>query len=135
MKEEKRQAKKQLRALKRDGTNPEEVHKLAHFFHQSVQRYSKLSHEEKLRERKRGRQGEHRACHNNLWRFSKALLDDDDFTSIPPSFTCKTAESFYRSTYSNTNKSFNQPDWKPDVPSLMGGNQCQNQQVTCTFVR
>ena len=94
------------------------MRKLAHTIHQLVQRYSKLSHEEKLRERKQIRQGERRACHKNIWRLSKALLDGDSFTSILPSFTCETAVSFFWSTYSNTgtNKSFDQPNWMPDVP-------------------
>ena len=119
VKEEKRQAKKQLRALRRDGTKPEEVRTLAYTFHRLVQRYSKLSQEEKRRERRRSRRGERRACHKNFWRFAKALLDEDGHTSIQPTFTCETAETFFTSTYSNTNtnKSFDQPAWMPDVPS------------------
>ena len=66
VKEEKRQAKKkQLRALRRDGTKSEEVRALAHTFHRLVQRYSKLCQEEKRRERRRSRQCERRDCHKN----------------------------------------------------------------------
>ena len=118
VKEEKRQAKKQLRALRRDGTKSEEVRALAHTFHRLVQRYSKLCQEEKHREWRRSRQCERRDCHKNFWRFTKSLLDEDGHTSIPPTFTRETAETFFASTYSNTdtNKSFNQPAWMPDVP-------------------
>ena len=52
-KEEKRQAKKQLRALRRDGTKPEELCVLAHNFRRLVQKYSKLCQEETHRERSR----------------------------------------------------------------------------------
>ena len=118
VKEEKRQAKKQLRALRRDGTKSEEVRALAHTFHRLVQRYSKLCQEEKRRERRRSRQCERRDCHKNFWRFTKSLLDEDGHTSIPPTFSRETADTFFASTYSNTdtNKSFNQPAWMPDVP-------------------
>ena len=47
VKEEKREMKKRLRALRRNGGDPEEVHTLAHTSHQLVQRYNKLFQEAK----------------------------------------------------------------------------------------
>ena len=76
-KEEKRQAKKQLRALRMDGTKPEELRVLAHNFRRLVQKYSKLCQEETHRERRRSRQWEQRDCHKNFWRFTKFLLNED----------------------------------------------------------
>ena len=117
-KEEKRQAKKQLRVLRMDGTKPEELRVLAHNFRRLVQKYSKLCQDETHRERRRSRQWEQRDCHKNFWRFTKFLLNEDVHTSILPTFTRETAETFFVSTYSSTdtNKSFDQPAWMPDVP-------------------
>ena len=55
LKEEKKQAKKQLRALQRDGTRPEQVRALAQSFHSLVQRYNKLSREAQQAEKRRSR--------------------------------------------------------------------------------
>ena len=58
VKEEKKQTKKQLRALRRDGNNSEAVRTLASTFHHLVKRYSKLVQEEKRAQRRRSRQSE-----------------------------------------------------------------------------
>ena len=118
VKEEKKQVKKQLRALRKDGTRPEEIHTLAKTFHHLVRQYSKLSREMKYAEKRKSRQSERRACYKNFWRFAENLLNEDGHTNTQPSFTCETAETFFRSTYSNSDKdkSFHKPAWMPDVP-------------------
>ena len=116
VKEEKKQTKKQLRALRRDGNNSEAVRTLASTFHHLVKRYSKLVQEEKRAQRRRSRQSERRACHRDFWKYAKSVLDDDSHTGIAPSFSRETAEDFFKSTYSATPKSFDQPDWMPDAP-------------------
>ena len=116
VKNEKKQVKKQLKALRRDGTQPEEVRILARAFHSLVQKYSKLCQEAKKEEKRRSRLSERRACHKNFWQYAKSVLDEDGHTNIPPTFTRETAEGHFKSTYSATAKSFSQPSWMPDVP-------------------
>ena len=52
VKEEKKQTKKQVRALRRDGNNSKAVRTLASTFHHLVKRYSKLVQEEKRAQRR-----------------------------------------------------------------------------------
>ena len=89
---------------------------LARTFHQLVQRYSKLCQAIKHAEKKKSRQKERKACHQDFWKFAKNILDENGYTSIAPTFSKETAEEFFKSIYKAMPKSFSHPDWMPDAP-------------------
>lgn len=57
-----------------------------------------------------------RAFHKDFWKYAQGVLDDNSQAGIAPSFSKETVESFFKSAYSATPKSFDQPDWMPDAP-------------------
>jgi hypothetical protein len=114
VREEKRVVKKQLRALRRDGT-PDEVAVLARAFHHLVKKYSKLLKEEKLASNRKNQRQQRRACHHNFSKYARNLLDDNGHTKIQPAFSRSDAEAYFSSTYSSVPKTYYQPTWMPDA--------------------
>ena len=117
VREEKKAAKRQLRALRRRNDSPEEVRALAIKFHQLVRQHCKLVKVEKRKERTRTMHQQRRDCHRNFWRFANTLFNDDSCSHVEPDFDEKTAESFFKKTYEPKAATFERPPWmKPSQP-------------------
>ena len=52
-------------------------------------------------------------CHENLWGFTRDLLDNDSASAIQPSFSESTATSYFSSIYQSTPRTFTQPSLLP----------------------
>ena len=117
VREEKKAAKRQLRALRRRNDSPEEVRVLAIKFHQLVRQHCKLVKVEKRKERTRTMHQQRRDCHRNFWRFANTLFNDDSCSHVEPDFDEKTADSFFKKTYEPKAATFERPPWmKPSQP-------------------
>ena len=113
---EKKEVKKRLRRLRRNGSSPEEVRLLACEFHHLVRKHSKLSRQERTAQSQRSKKQQRKECYRNLHKFARKILDDDNYTSVQPSFSKPEAQSFFTDVYSTTPKSFTRPLWMPEPP-------------------
>ena len=113
---EKNEVKKRLRRLRRNGSSPEEVRLLACEFHHLVRKHSKLSRQERTAQSQRSKNQQRKECYRNLHKFARKILDDDNYTSVQPSFSKPEAQSFFTDVYSTTPKSFTRPLWMPEPP-------------------
>jgi hypothetical protein len=116
IKKEKIAVKKQLRHLRRFDGNRNEVRLLAQRFHQLVRSHNKLIKIEKQMQTRGARNQQRKKCHKDIHKFARNLLNNDDFTSIEPTFSRSEAEDFFSTTYSSTPRSFNCPPWMPVPP-------------------
>ena len=58
-------------------------------------------------------------CHENLWRFTRDLLDDDAASGIQPTFSESEATSYFSSIYQSEPHSFTRPSWLPPASTPM----------------
>ena len=112
---EKIAVKKQLRHLRRFDGNRNEVRLLAQRFHQLVRSHNKLIKTEKQMQTRGARNQQRKKCHKDIHKFARNL-NNEDFTSIEPTFSRSKAEDFFSTTYSSTLRSFNCPLWMPVPP-------------------
>ena len=113
---QKKQAKKELRQLRKSGSSPEEVRLLAQKFHLLVRQHSKLVKEARQLTAKASAKQMRKECHRDIHKFARRILDEDNYTSIQPSFSREQAEEYFSRVYSATPRTFSQPDWMPDCP-------------------
>ena len=112
----KRQAKKELRQLRKSGSSPEEVRLLAQKFHLLVRQHSKIVKEARQLTAKASAKQMRKECHRDIHKFARRILDEDNYTSIQPSFSQEQAEEYFSRVYSTTPKSFSHPEWMPECP-------------------
>ena len=111
---EKNALKKRMRGLQRDGSSPDEVRVLAHEFHQIVRKLSKLSKDYRKMQQKSSATQQRKECRKDIHRFARKVLDDDNYSSIQPTFTKDVAEHYFSATYSTSaQRSFTRPSWMP----------------------
>ena len=111
---EKNALKKRMRGLQRDGSSPEEVRVLAHEFHSLVRKLSKLSKDYRKVQQKASAIKQRKECRKDIHRFARKVLDDDNHSSIQPTFTKDVAEHYFSTTYSaTTQRPFTCPSWMP----------------------
>ena len=55
-------------------------------------------------------------CHRDIHKFARKILDEDNYTSIQPSFGQEQAEEYFSCVYSTTPKTFSHPEWMPECP-------------------
>ena len=112
----KRQAKKGLRQLRKSGSSPEEVRPLAQKFHLLVCQHSKIVKEARQLTAKASAKQMRKECHRDIHKFARKILDEDNYTSIQPSFGQEQAEEYFSRVYSTTPKTFSHPEWMPECP-------------------
>ena len=112
----KRQAKKELQQLRKSGSSPEEVRLLAQKFHLLVRQHSKIVKEARQLTAKASAKQTRKECHRDIHKFARKILDEDNYTSIQPSFGQEQAEEYFSRVYSTTPKSFSHPEWMPECP-------------------
>ena len=91
----KRQAKKELRQLRKSGSSPEEVRLLAQKFHLLVRQHSKIVKEARQLTAKASAKQMRKECHHDIHKFARRILDEDNYTSIQPSFGQEQAEEYF----------------------------------------
>ena len=113
---EKREAKRELRLARRNGSPAEVVHSLAKHFISLVRSHSKLkkSSEDRLlaREVKAARE----RCHKDFRQCAKEVLDGKQ-TQERPSFGRGVATSFFTDVYHSDPQNYTQPEWMPTPSS------------------
>ena len=114
---EKKAAKKRLRQLRKTGTDPEAVRHLACEFHSLVRAHSRLNRTVKKQERVESQKQQRKECRKDLHKFAKKILNDDNYTSIEPTFTASEAEAYFDQVSSTTPATFTRPSWMPESPS------------------
>ena len=112
----KRQAKKELRQLRKSGSSPEEVRLPAQKFHLLVRQHSKIVKEARQLTAKVSTKQMRKECHRDIHKFARKILDEENYTSIQPSFGQEQAEEYFSRVYSTTPKSFSHPEWMPECP-------------------
>ena len=115
-KELKNAARRELAQAKRSDTiSQDQIRSIAQKFFTSVRSHNKL---------KRAHQNfQHRAastcrtarqqCHENLWHFTRQLLDDKILTDIQPTFSESEATAFFSTVYQSQPRSYARPSWMP----------------------
>ena len=101
---QKKQAKKELRQLRRSGSSPEEVRLLAENFHLLVCQHSKIVKKARQLTAKASAKQMRRECHRDIHKFTRRILDEDNYASIEPSFSQEQAEEYFSRVYSATPK-------------------------------
>ena len=114
----KKQAKKDLQQLRKSGSSPEEVRLLAQKFHLLVCQHSKLVKEARQLTAKASAKQMRKECHRDIHKFARRILDEDNYTSVQPSFSREQAEEYFSQVYSATPRTFSRPDWMPDCPHV-----------------
>ena len=128
MREEKKEAKRKLRLLRKTDATPESIKKLARVFSLLLRRYSKLVKEEDQRDLKRNTAKERKECHKNFWKYTKRLLNEENYTSIEPKFTKEEATTYLQTTYSTNATTYTRPSWKK--PAAAPTTPCNMDAIT-----
>ena len=110
---EKSQVKKKLRGLRRSGDRPEVVETLAREFHLLIRRLSKLNKVVKVEERRWSANLQRKECRKDIHKFARRVLDEDNCSSILPTFSSEVAEDYFRTTYASEPRQFDRPTWMP----------------------
>ena len=113
---EKKEAKRKLRKLRKGSSSPEEVRSLASQFHRLIRQHCKLVNEAKKLSSKASAKMMRKDCRRNIHKFARHILDNDNCSSIQPSFSKEEAEAYFSRVYSTTARSFHRPEWMPECP-------------------
>ena len=106
-----------MRAKKSTSLSQEQVSSIARKFFLSVRSHNKLNRAHKQCQQGRKQNAARHQCHENLWRFTRDLLDNDSVSTIQPSFSESTASSYFSSIYQSMPRTFTQPSWLPSSPA------------------
>ena len=117
---EKNAAKKKLRQMRRDCSNPDAVKQLACEFHGLVRAHSRASRIVKGLEKLKSQKQQRKECRKDLHKFARKILNDEEYTTIEPSFTATEAEAYFKQVYSTSPAIFTRPSWMPEpsTPSV-----------------
>ena len=114
---EKNVAKKNLRQMRRTGSNPETIRKLACEFHRLVRAHSRLNKTVNRLKRLGTQKQRRKDCRNNPYKFARKILNDENYTSIEPTFDKHNAEDYFTEVCSSVPKTFTKPSWMPEAPA------------------
>ena len=114
---EKNVAKKNLRQMRRTGSNPETIRKSACEFHRLVRAHSRLNKAVNRLKRLGTQKHQQKDCRNNPHKFARKILNDENYTSIEPTFDKSNAEDYFTEVYSSVPKTFTKPSWMPEAPA------------------
>ena len=112
----KNEARRVFEQAKKSTTlSQESINTIAKKFFQSVRSHNKLIRAHRKSQHATRQRSARRHCHENLWRFTKDLLDDDTTSNIQPTFSEPEATSFFSTIYHSEPQSFTQPSWLPSA--------------------
>ena len=114
---EKNAAKRKLRQMRRTESNPETIRKLALEFHGLVRAHSRLNKAVNRLKRLGTQKQQRKDCRNDTHKFAKKILNDENYTSIEPTFDNRDAEDYFTEVYSSVPKTFDKPSWMPEAPA------------------
>ena len=112
---EKKAAKKRLRQMRRSGSDPETVRQLAYEFHTLVRAHSHLNKIVRKGERLASQKLQRKECRKDIHKFARKILNDENYTSIEPTFSQQDAEAYFTKVYSSDTKVFTRPSWMPEA--------------------
>ena len=113
----KNEARKKVRAAKKDNKPPGVVAALTGSFLSLLRQHSRLKQLSIKSLYTRNTKEIRQRCHKNFWKFAKDLLDDDSVSQVQPQFSRDQATTHFTETYTSNPKVFNCPKWMP-TPSL-----------------
>ena len=110
--QDKNRARRELRAVRREGKEEGIIKEVARRFHQLIRLHSKAK-KEQMRSRLNLEAGKARQeCARSYWKFAAKVLDGREETP-EPAFSAEEGESFFKKVYSSLPKAFQRPAWLP----------------------
>ena len=67
------------------------------------------------------RRAARRQCHDNVWQFTRDLLEDKLVTNVHPTFCETEATNFFSKVYHSDPRTFSQPSWMPSATIPVDG--------------
>ena len=109
---QKKEAKRELRSAKNNGSPEEVVHSMAQHFFSLVWAHSKLKRAAGSRQASRDVRAIRERCYKDVRRCAREILDGG--SQLPdPAFDSSAATTFFSNVYNSHPQSFNQPEWMP----------------------
>ncbi len=120
VKDLKSKARKVFRQAKREGRLGEEVQSLAKNFFNLVRQHNKLKKQSRKSTDAASTKATRKRCHQDFWRFTRELLNDDSASRAPSQFSPDETFNYFVSTYQSTPSTFMRPSWmpSPQLPSV-----------------